>query len=835
LIALIGRRRRLARSFLPALLCALLFAFAAPAAEKAPVEKPRAEKIATPKGAAAGGDPTDPSSKAEARPDDGPVPKDIRDGLAAIRATLDRPDPTPEALSDQMRKATALRAQAGECQQIGEDHLARVAQALAAIGEKQADESPELADRRTRIAQYKAREENRRAECRLAIVFADSLIGRIDSAQKNLLKQRLTRHGPMLTTVALWNLEHPHILAEAAASLMSDGFGLGDAAPTARILAFVAALIGVAFGWWARRGLAPLGTKAAGRSFAAQMRHSLAAAAARSVIFWAPAAGAAAVLVAANLVEGELSYAGLFGLAIAGFFTARIVIDTMLGPLSPLRAVAGIRERLGARLVRSLVVLAATVALVLALSNAPVRVSLPFEADRLARGVLVTVLVLNLGWLTWLIGQVPRLKRSGRALRVALLFALLVTLAAEWTGYRNLSAYLLQGLAETAVVFACFSLVAAFLAEACAELDEGRAPWSTRVRRHLGLDQAEGFPSLVWMRLLVTVSLWTAAGLLLLRAWGLSDSGTAMVLGFLVDGFAVGDVQFVPAKVVSGIIVFSVLLGGARWLRTWVETKWLSRSRMDRGAKDAVVTITGYLGFVVATLLGLSSAGVSMANLALIASALSVGIGFGLQHVVSNFVAGLILLFERPIKTGDWVVVGGTEGIVKRIRVRATEIRTFERSDVSVPNSELINAPVKNWTLRDRVGRALIPLGVAYGSDTDLVRTLLINVARAHPGIIQEAKSDPIKVWFRGFGDCALNFELAFTVRNVDERADVISDVDFAIDKAFRDHRVEIPYPQHEVRIRGLDGDDDIAGLIATARRARAAAAERPPGTVDAA
>jgi small-conductance mechanosensitive channel len=827
LIAFLGRRRRLARPFLPALLYVLLFAAAAAAADK-----PAADRAAA-KTAATAGDPTDPSSKAEARPDDGPVPKDIRDGLTAIRVTLDKPDLTPEALSEQMRNATALRAQAGECQQIGEDHLARVAQAVAAIGEKQADESAELADRRARIAQYKAREENRRAECRLAIVFADSLIGRIDTAQKNLLKQRLMRHGPPLTTVALWNVEHPHILAEAAASLMGDGFGFGDAAPAARILGFVAALIGIAFGWWARRGLA-LGTEAAGSSFATQMRRALAAAASRSVIFWAPATGAAAVLVAADLVEGGLSYAGLFGLAIAGFFTARILIDATLGPLSPLRALAAIRDRLGTRLVRSLVVLAATVALVLALSNAPVRASLPFEADRLARGVLVTVLVLNLGWLTWLIGHVPRLKRSGRALRVGLLLALLVTLAAEWAGYRNLSAYLLQGLAETAVVVACFSLLATFLAEACAELDEGRAPWSTRVRRQLGLDHAEGFPSLVWMRLLVTMSLWTAAGLVLLRAWGLSDSGTAMVLGFLVDGFAVGDVQFVPAKVVTGIIVFSVLLGAARWLRTWVETKWLSRSRMDRGAKDAVVTITGYLGFVMATLLGLSSAGVSMANLALIASALSVGIGFGLQHVVSNFVAGLILLFERPIKTGDWVVVGGTEGIVKRIRVRATEIRTFERSDVSVPNSELINAPVKNWTLRDRVGRAVIPIGVAYGCDTELVRTLLTGVARAHPGIIQEAKTDPIKVWFRGFGDCALNFELAFTVRNVDERIDVISDVNFAIDKAFREHRVEIPYPQHEVRIRGFEPDDDIAGLIATARRARAAA-ERPAGAVDAA
>jgi potassium efflux system protein len=315
------------------------------------------------------------------------------------------------------------------------------------------------------------------------------------------------------------------------------------------------------------------------------------------------------------------------------------------------------------------------------------------------------------------------------------------------------------------------------------------------------------------------VSLWIGAGILMLRAWGLSDTGSAFVLGYLVDGIAIGDVRFVPTQILTGAIVFFVLLALARWLRNWVETKWLHRSRMDRGAKDALVTITGYCGFVVAVLFGLSSAGVALSNLALIASALSVGIGFGLQNIVSNFVAGLILLFERPIKTGDWVVVGGTEGIVKRIRVRATEIRTFERSDVAVPNSELITAHVKNWTLRDRIGRAIIPIGVAYGSDTELVRDLLIDVARAHDGILQELKSDPVKVLFRGFGECSLDFELSFTVRNVDDRADVISDVNFAIDKAFRAHRVEIPYPQHEVRIRGWD---EGVELPLAARRAKA-------------
>jgi len=137
---------------------------------------------------------------------------------------------------------------------------------------------------------------------------------------------------------------------------------------------------------------------------------------------------------------------------------------------------------------------------------------------------------------------------------------------------------------------------------------------------------------------------------------------------------------------------------------------------------------------------------------------------------------------------------------------------------VSVPNSELISGHVKNWTLRDRIGRAVIPIGVAYGSDTELVRDLLLDVAHGHAGIIQNSTLEPIKVHFRGFGECALQFELSFTVQNVNERGDIVSDINFAVDKAFRTHRVEIPYPQHEVRIRAFEGDALDALALAAAR-----------------
>jgi potassium-dependent mechanosensitive channel len=763
-----------------------------------------------------------------AKPDDGPSPTEIRDKLVGIRSRVDGWALAPEFLSEQMRAATALRTAAGECQQYADERLARVQQVLAAIGEKQTDEGAELAERRKRAVARKAREENRRAECRLSVVYADSLIARIDTAQKNLLKQRLIRRGPDAGTLALWNVEHPRILADAVLGVAGDAFGLRSAAPSVVALVLLAAGLGAFAGRWAHRRLKRRlpHRPESGTGVSTAIVRAVVDAFGRQAAFWTPAAAAAATFLALDLLDGTLAYGSIFAVAVAGFLTARILVRALLEPGAPLLRLAGMDERLASRLRRCLGALAGTTAVAVAMSYAPLRTSLPFEADRFARFLLIAALVLNLGWFTWLLGLVPRLRKNGRALRGGLLVGLALILVAEGTGYRNFSGYMLEGLAGTAVIAASFWLVGAFVVEACAALDGGDAAWAVPIRTRLGLSTTEGFPGLVWLRLLLTIGLWVGAALLLLRAWGLSDTGTAMLLSYLVDGFAVGDVQFVPAKVLTGIVVFALLFALAKGLRRWVETKWLWRSRMDRGAKDALVTITGYLGFVAAALLGFAAAGISLSSLAMIASALSVGIGFGLQHVVSNFVAGLILLFERPIKTGDWVVVGGTEGIVKRIRVRATEIRTFERSDVSVPNSELINGAVKNWTLRDRVGRASIPIGVAYGSDTELVRKLLLEAARSHPGVLHDVRGEPVKVQFKRFGDCALEFELSFTVRNVDERGDVISDLNFAIDKAFRAHLVEIPYPQHEVRIRGLE--EGILGAALAARRAAGAADEEP-------
>jgi small-conductance mechanosensitive channel len=225
---------------------------------------------------------------------------------------------------------------------------------------------------------------------------------------------------------------------------------------------------------------------------------------------------------------------------------------------------------------------------------------------------------------------------------------------------------------------------------------------------------------------------------------------------------------------------------------------------MGQGARDALVTIVGYVMFIVALLAGMSAAGFDFGNIAIIAGALSVGIGFGLQNIVNNFVSGLIILFERPIRKGDWIVVGGTEGVVKDIQIRSTRIETFDRADVIVPNSELISNQVTNWVLSSSSGRAIIPVGVAYGTDTEKVRDILMSVAEENEDVAKTRYVPEPRVLFREFGDSSLNFELRVFLHNVDSRLSVISDLNFAIDKAFREQGIEIPFPQRDLHVKNL-------------------------------
>lgn len=264
-------------------------------------------------------------------------------------------------------------------------------------------------------------------------------------------------------------------------------------------------------------------------------------------------------------------------------------------------------------------------------------------------------------------------------------------------------------------------------------------------------------------------------------------------------GVQIGGMNISIAKISLAIVVFFVLLFLTRSLQRVLRQRILPKTKIEDSVRSSLVQILGYAGTIIALFAGLSAFGFNLTNLALIAGALSVGIGFGLQSIVNNFVSGLILLFERPIKTGDWVVVTSGEGIVKSINVRATEIETFDRTSIIVPNSELISSSVKNWTHSDKTGRVVISVGVSYASDPKTVHDILMACAEKNPHAL---KSPAPTVVFKDFGDSALVFDLRFFIRNIGDVIKAQTQARFDIWYAFKENNIEIPFPQRDLHIR---------------------------------
>lgn len=281
--------------------------------------------------------------------------------------------------------------------------------------------------------------------------------------------------------------------------------------------------------------------------------------------------------------------------------------------------------------------------------------------------------------------------------------------------------------------------------------------------------------------------------------WEASTADLLESMRALPLGLKVGEISISFASLLSALVAMFVILAATRIGQRWLQRRFLPLTTLEPSLQLSITTIFGYVGIIVAIALALGALGIDLQKIALVAGALSVGIGFGLQSIVSNFVSGLILLAERPIRVGDWIIVKGEEGFVRRIRVRATEVETFERASVIIPNSELITGLVKNWTHADTLGRIIVKVGVAYDSDVDRVRDLLESVAGAHP---QVQKSPPPRALFLGFGDSALDFELRCVIAHVEQGLSVRSDLHFATLKAFRQAGVEIPFPQRDVHVR---------------------------------
>ncbi|MCI0659731.1 MAG: mechanosensitive ion channel [Acidobacteria bacterium] len=243
-----------------------------------------------------------------------------------------------------------------------------------------------------------------------------------------------------------------------------------------------------------------------------------------------------------------------------------------------------------------------------------------------------------------------------------------------------------------------------------------------------------------------------------------------------------------------------VLFYFARKIKILLIERVLIRTRLDVGARQAVGSITRYVVIFVGLLIILQTVGINLTTLNVIAGAVGIGVGFGLQSIVSNFISGLIILFERPIKVGDRIGGGDVEGDVFEIGARSTTVLTNNRIAIIVPNSMLISEPVINWKYTDPYVRFEIPVGVAYGSDARLVERLLLEVAKENVDVLRDPPPD---VCFREFGDSRLNFILRVWNQNhVHRKLVLFSALNFAIYNKFKEHGIEIPFPQRDLHIR---------------------------------
>jgi small-conductance mechanosensitive channel len=263
----------------------------------------------------------------------------------------------------------------------------------------------------------------------------------------------------------------------------------------------------------------------------------------------------------------------------------------------------------------------------------------------------------------------------------------------------------------------------------------------------------------------------------------------------------IGDTHISLATLVWFVMSVLLVVLLSRFTRRLLRTRVLVHTKMDVGMQYLVSRMAGYLVLVLGLLVALQTAGLNLSSLTVLAGALGVGIGFGLQNIVHNFVSGLILMGERAIQIGDRVEVGGTLGRVMRIGARATAIQTNDNISIIVPNSEFVTNRVVNWSLQgDQRVRLRVPVGVSYGSDPHKVEQLLLKVAGSNPNVLKEPA--PVVV-FREFGDSSLNFELRiWTVTMMERPGAMKSELNFAIWDTFKQHGIEIPFPQRVLHVK---------------------------------
>jgi potassium efflux system protein len=725
-----------------------------------------------------------------------------KDELQSITLGLDNEDIDSEFLTDSHSSVLRIHANAIDCTKAAGEELARLDERFEPLKEVTTyDVSQDFIDQRNAISLQRDEVIAAQSRCTTIADEAGKLRDQITNLQTELSQRFLS--SPSRNVIQLI-LEFPARAASWPATLresMSPEL-VDDLEPTdilwlILLAGFAAAMLGllsrVLFaGWYARAG---------GDDASPSFRYLLLKPVAEFAPLWL-IGGAFLLVLKGSIVHPDIDLLVIrVAWAILMFGTACVVINWATGPLSPSVEVKGlipdhvdpIRLRL-----RILFMMISTSFVVLGSDWLSIRVVDEYVSGRASMIFLVAVAFIYL--FTYL-PNIPGVKGHYRLLRTVAMAATVVCILAVFTGYQNFAAFLIHGITRTGLA-SFFLWILLWLVYISFEyLINQETPAAAQARAALGISKTGKGTGIGFMRLIADLVLWISFAVYMIYVWDESGSTLGKLIDNIKTGWAIGPIQLVPIKIIGGILIFAGVIIVIGWLKRWIDRRWLKQIVMERGAREAIVTLIGYVGFVVALFIALAIAEVDLTGLALISGALALGIGFGMQEIASNFVSGLILLFERPIRAGDFVTVGDVEGYVRSIRIRATEIETLDNQNVLVPNSELVSGRVTNWVLRDAHGRLQVRIGVAYGSDIKKVKDILESVSREHPEIITDGRAPAPRALFMNFGDSSLDFELRVRVQRIERRFSVKSDLNFAIDAAFREAGISIPFPQRDLHI----------------------------------
>ncbi len=721
---------------------------------------------------------------------------------------------TDNALIDLKRRLTPLRDRlGGRLAELG-PQLEQIEQRLAQLGAPPvgtATEDAAVSTERSRLTARRAEVDGAVKQAKLLADRADELDERINSRRRELFTNRVFAHSAGLFDPGFWSdlvgatAQELKGIGDLINSWVGHVRSVGEAGVViAAIVVLLAVAIAALFAArWGRRLIAPTPARRFDKAVV-----GLLIVCARTTSWSVPVVVIVLVLRNSGLMPSPLPDLGLglaAAVALAGF--GRGVAAALFAPGAAARRIVPWTDR-EAEAYAGHLTWASRVFGVAVFLNVVHRTLGAPVAPIIVTGALLAFAIAAIA--------VHLLWRSARAdfcdadtsapgvqlpwFRGIVWLAVIAVLVALVTGYVSFAVFVAGRLLATLAIGGALAIVVVFIDALLTEVLAGDTPRGWRIAALFGLsprglDLLETLVSAVLRIILIALAVFFVlgySGLFAEDALGAFQRATWNLI--------VGGVNLSPVAILSA---FAFVIGGgllSRRAQHWLKTKILPRTELDAGLQNSILALFGYVAFIALIAIALATLGIDLQKITLIAGALSVGIGFGLQSVVSNFVSGLILLAERPIRVGDWVVVKNEEGWVRRISVRATEIETFDRASVIIPNQEFITGVVKNWTHGNTLGRVVIKVRVAYDSDPATVRALLLGCAERHPDVL---KAPPPAVYLMALGDIGLDFELRCLLGNVELSLAIRTDLQTDILRGFREAGIKIPFPAHEARSPG--------------------------------